>query len=115
MGESWEDRFDMAHWLAGLEVSSIPLNVLIPIPGTPLQDLPRLSEAEILRTGAMFKFINPEADLRFAAGRSLCENAGENAFRSGFSSAITGNMLTTTGSTIKSDQEMLRQLFQSSM
>lgn len=115
MGESWEDRFDMAHWLAELEVSSIPLNVLIPIPGTPLQDLPRLSEAEILRTGAMFKFINPEADLRFAAGRSLCENAGENAFRSGFSSAITGNMLTTTGSTIKSDQEMLRQLFQSSM
>ena len=110
MGESWEDRFDMAHWLAELEVSSIPLNVLLPIPGTPLQDLTQLGEEEILRCGAMFKFINPEADLRFAAGRSLCENAGEHAFQSGFSAAITGNMLTTTGSTIQSDRQMLSEL-----
>ena len=107
MGETFMDRIDMALTLAELCVDSIPINVLIPIPGTPLEKLERLEAPEILRTMAIFRFANPEANIRFAAGRELVSENGRGAFESGADSAITGNMLTTTGSTIASDREML--------
>ncbi len=110
MGETWEDRIDMAVSLSELGILSIPINSLIPLPGTPFEDLPQLTEDEILRTVAIFRFINPTAHVRLAAGRSLCENDGEKAFCSGASAAITGNMLTTSGSTIASDRQMLTAL-----
>ncbi|MCR4686693.1 MAG: biotin synthase BioB [Lachnospiraceae bacterium] len=107
MGESMDDRIDMALALSELEIKSIPINTLIPIPGTPLENLPRLTNDEILRTIAIFKYINPEADIRLAAGRKLIDGNGEVAFRGGASATITGDMLTTSGSTIRSDREML--------
>ena len=110
MGETMDDRIDMAFDLSELKVSSIPINALIPIPGTPLERLPRLTEDEILRTIAIFRFINPESNIRLAAGRALLENDGERAFNGGASASITGNMLTTTGSTIQSDRHMLKRL-----
>ncbi len=110
MGETMDDRIDMAFTLSSLGIKSIPINALIPIPGTPLETLPRLTEDEILRTIAIFRFINPEADIRLAAGRRLMTETGINAFRGGASATITGNMLTTTGSTIKSDRAMLTKL-----
>lgn len=110
MGENWDDRIDMAFELAELKVDSIPLNVLIPIEGTPLGNSKRLGEDEILRTAAIFRFINPEADIRFAAGRALMADLGQKAFRSGMNAMITGDMLTTTGSTIDQDKEMVKSL-----
>lgn len=107
MGETWEDRIDMAFELAKLQVDSIPLNVLIPIKGTPLGNSARLSEDDILRTAAIFRFINPTADIRFAAGRAIMPDLGQKAFRSGMNAMITGDMLTTTGSTIDRDKEMI--------
>lgn len=109
MGETWDDRLDMAVSLAELGIDSIPLNVLMPIKGTPLENVPRLKEAEILRTIAFFRYINPEANIRLAAGRALLTNDGETAFRSGASATITGNMLTTAAcATIRSDREILK-------
>lgn len=111
MGETWEDRLDMAVSLAELGIDSIPLNALMPIEGTPLENQPRLTEDEILRTIAFFRYINPEANIRLAAGRALLTNDGEPAFQSGASATITGNMLTTVAcATIQSDKQMLKDL-----
>ena len=111
MGETWEDRLDMAVSLAELGIDSIPLNALMPIKGTPLENLPQLTEDEILRTIAFFRYINPEVNIRLAAGRALLTNDGEIAFQSGASATITGNMLTTVAcATIRSDKQMLMNL-----
>lgn len=110
MGETWEDRLDMAISLAELEIASIPINALVPIKGTPLEGVEQLTEDEILRTVAFFRYINPTANIRLAAGRCLMEHDGEHAFESGASATITGNMLTTSGSTIRRDKEMLKRL-----
>lgn len=107
MGETWEDRLDMALTLSELEVESIPLNALIPIPGTPLENMPALTEDEILRTIAMFRFLNPTADVRLAAGRKLMKESGKEAFFSGANATITGDMLTTSGNNTAQDKEML--------
>ena len=108
MGETWEDRLDMAVSLAEVGVDSIPLNALMPIAGTPLEGLEHISEPDILRTVSFFRYINPEADIRLGAGRALLTNDGELAFKSGASATITGNMLTTVAcATIRSDKEML--------
>ena len=111
MGETWEDRLDMAISLAELGIDSIPINALMPIPGTPLEHLPELSEPDILRTIAFFRYINPEANIRLAAGRALLTNDGETAFKAGASATITGNMLTTAAcATIRSDRAMLADM-----
>ena len=80
MGETWEDRLDMAVSLAELGIDSIP-------------------------------YINPEANIRLAAGRALLTNDGETAFKAGASATITGNMLTTAAcATIRSDRAMLADM-----
>ena len=111
MGEDWEDRLDMAISLAEVGVDSIPLNALMPIKGTPLENERRLTEPEILRTIAFFRYINPEADISLGAGRALLTGDGIKAFQSGASATITGNMLTTVAcATIRSDKNMLKEI-----
>lgn len=111
MGETWEDRLDMAVSLSEIPVDSIPINALMPIKGTSLENLERISEKDILRTIAFFRYINPTADIRLAAGRALLTNDGELAFKSGASATITGNMLTTVAcATIRSDKKLLKDM-----
>ena len=70
-----------------------------------------VEEDEILRTIAFFRYINPEANIRLAAGRALLTNDGETAFKAGASATITGNMLTTAAcATIRSDRAMLADM-----
>ena len=110
MGETWEDRLDMAVSLAELGIESIPINSLMAIPGTPLEGRAPLTSDEILRTIAFFRFINPTANIRLGAGRKLIEENGRPAFLYGASASITGNMLTTSGTTIAEDLALLQQL-----
>ncbi len=111
LGETWNDRIDMALTLAELQVDSIPVNALVPIPGSPLADAPKLSEPDILRIVAIFRLIVPTADIRLAAGRALTRENGKRAFCSGASAAIAGDMLTTAAcATIKADRDMLQEL-----
>ena len=110
MGESWEDRADMALTLSEMGVKSVPINVLRPIKGTPFGHLERIPEEDIIRTVVMFRFILPEADVRLAAGRDLMSGSGDKAFMSGANSTITGDMLTTSGNKIDDDTRMLAGL-----
>ena len=110
MGETWEDRIDMADTLAELNVRSVPINALMPIKGTPFEGEKRLTEEDILRTVAIFRYILPEVNIRLAAGRDLMSECGKQAFLSGADATITGDMLTTSGNDIRSDTEMLRSM-----
>lgn len=109
MGETFEDRIDMALELSELGIKSIPINFLIPIPGTPLENQEQISSDDAMRSIAIFRFINPEANVRLAAGRKVLPGFGSLAFKSGASATITGDMLTTSGTTIKGDLEILLQ------
>lgn len=110
MGETWQDRIDLAFEVANLGIMSIPVNILTPIKGTALEALPKLGAEEILRTIAVFRYINPAADVRFAAGRNFLPDGGASALLHGASAAITGNMLTTSNNNIKADMKLLREL-----
>lgn len=110
LGETWEDRIDMALELRELGIKSVPLNVLNPIKGTPLENNPILSEDEVCRIAAVWRFILPAAKIRLAGGRGLFTDKGERIFRSGANAAITGDMLTTSGITIAEDKKLAAKL-----
>lgn len=110
MKETLEDRIDMAFTLADLDVDSIPINILMPIKGTSMENYPPLSKDEILRTIAIFRYINPTAEIRLAAGRISMDDLGKEAFLSGANATITGDMLTTTGTNIEDDKNLLESI-----
>lgn len=110
MGESLEDRIDMAFDLRELNIKSVPVNILNPIKGTPFEQLKPLEYDEIMRTIAMFRFILPDSLLRLAGGRKLLADRGEKCIKAGANAAITGDMLTTVGVDFSSDIEMIRKM-----
>lgn len=110
MGEAFEDRILLALKLSELEIESIPINFLIPIPGTPLDHVPPLKCPDILRAAALFRYLNPTAFVRIAAGRNYFPGGGQELFQAGANAAITGDMLTTTGSNIEQDRNMLSNI-----
>jgi len=110
MGESLEQRLELAFELRELGVLSIPLNILTPIKETPFADLEPLSVAEVLTCVAMFRFINPMAVIRLAGGRNLLGEDQRRCFTGGANGAIVGNYLTTVGNSLNEDIEMFRAL-----
>lgn len=111
LGEKMEDRVELAFYLRELDVNVIPLNVLIPIGGTPLENAEPVPAYEVAKTFAIFRLVNPEKDIKFAAGRetkmkdfqALLMLAGANGF-------ITGGYLTTGGREVSEDMNFYNEL-----
>lgn len=110
LGETEEDRVDMAFTLRELGIKSVPINMLNPIAGTPYEGNPRLTVDDMRRIVAVYRFILPDAFIRLAGGRGLMKDKGEGCFCSGANAAISGNMLTTAGYSVETDMEMLHRL-----
>lgn len=110
LGETMEDRIDMCIDLRELGVKSTPINVLNAIPGTPFENLPKVSNDEFCRIVAIYRFINPKAYLRLAGGRGVLGDDGERAFKSGANATITDDMLTTSGVKSAKDFELVKKL-----
>jgi len=111
LGEEMRDRLELAFSLRELEVDSIPLNFLHPVPGTPAEHFTPLNPLEILKTIALFRFVLPDKDIRICGGRpvnlrslqSLIYGAGANA-------VMIGNYLTTLGRDPNEDLQEIRDL-----
>jgi biotin synthase len=112
MGETRRQRIEMALEIKTLEPVSVPLNILHPIAGTPMEHLSNpLSPDEILKTIAIYRIIMPDVLIRYAGGRALNLNSEEQleGLNSGINALLVGNYLTTTGTTAKQDHELVKK------
>ena len=113
MGETREDRIDMALSLKKLNPKTVPINFLNPIKGTPLEGYEnKIDEEEILKTICIFRMILPKAMLRYAGGRTtrLSKENQKRGIEAGINSLLVGNYLTTLGSDADEDRKMLKDL-----
>lgn len=110
MGETRRQRAEFALTLRKAHPVSIPINLLNPIAGTPLEDTEPISDREILICIALFRLAHPAVELRFAGGRQrLSRRMQRECLRVGINGGITGDLLTTTGSTIQSDKDLVAE------
>ena len=112
MGETIEQRIEMAMELAQIQPNSIPVNILTPIKGTPFENyLDKIDEENIIRTIAVFKIANPNSSIRLAGGKKarLSEKNIQLLMNNCIDSAIVGNYLTTTGFSSEHDKKMVQK------
>jgi biotin synthase len=111
MGESWADRIDLALALRELAVESVPINFLNPRSGTPLENMPKISPYEALKTIAIFRLILPQQILRYAGGReAVMGELQALGLQAGINAMLVGNYLTTLGQPASADHQMLAEV-----
>jgi biotin synthase len=111
LGESWEQRVELACTLRDLDVEGIPLNFLNPVAGTKMEGRPLLSPMEALKSIALFRFINPDRDIFICGGREVTLKDYQSwIFIAGANGLMAGNYLTTQGRNVQMDMEMIREL-----
>lgn len=111
LGETPQQRVEMAFTLKDLGIDSVPLNILNPIAGTPFENNQTLSPWEILRTFAVFRFILPKALIRTAGGREVnLRSMQAYALTSGLNGLMIGGYLTTGGNSVSVDMQMIHDL-----
>lgn len=111
MGETFIQRVELAFALRNLEVDSVPLNILNPISGTPLEGRQRLSPLEVMKTLAVFRFILPQQIIKLAGGREINLRSLQSlSFLSGINGMLVGNYLTTEGQSVETDLAILNDL-----
>lgn len=110
MGETMGDRIDFAFELRALGVDSVPVNILIPVAGTPMENQPLISEEEIIRTIAIFRLIMPATSIRFAGGRKrLSRESMLRILRGGLNGLMIGDMLTSIGTSVAEDRNLIAE------
>ena len=111
LGETWEQRVELACTLRDLDVDGIPLNFLNPIAGTKMENRPLLTPMEALKSIALFRFINPEKNILVCGGREVTLKDFQSwIFMAGANGCMVGNYLTTEGRSIRQDMDMIREL-----
>lgn len=110
MGESLDQRIELAMSLRELGVESVPINFLSPQDGTPFGDLEPMEPREILKNIAVFRYMLPRAEIRIAGGRQFLRDLQAMIFMAGASGVMIGNYLTTQGRRVEDDLQMLRDL-----
>ncbi|MDR3566815.1 MAG: biotin synthase BioB [Syntrophobacteraceae bacterium] len=110
LGETAEQRVEFARLLARETIESIPLNFLIPIPGTRLEKVKTLKPLDILRIVSMFRLTNPGAEVRVCAGRVHLGDLQSMIFLAGANSMMIGRLLTVAGQGVDRDLKMLEDL-----
>lgn len=111
LGESWQDRLDMACTLKDLEVDSIPINVLVPIAGTPLEGFNIISCNDVIRTIAIFRIILNDKTIKVAAGReTVLKDFQAMAFMAGANGMIIGGYLTIKGREVSQDHHLIEEI-----
>jgi len=111
LGETMEDRIEMALILKELKVDSVPLNILVPIPGTPLAGNAALSCEEVIRTIAIFRIILKDKIIKIAAGReSIFKDFQALGFMAGANGMLIGGYLTIKGRSVEEDQKLVEQV-----
>ncbi|MFH1665213.1 MAG: biotin synthase BioB [Candidatus Omnitrophota bacterium] len=111
MGETWQDRLDMALLLKELNVDSVPLNFLVPIPGTPLEHIRRISPVEAIRSIALFRIILPDKDIKVAAGReSILKDFQGMIYSAGANGMLVGGYLTVAGRSVEEDKDLIAEI-----
>jgi biotin synthase len=111
MGETREDRCDLALSLREIGANVCPINILNPIPGTPFAKNSPLPPMEILKTIACFRFILPRQEIMIAGGRTVnLRDLQSMIFAAGASALMVGNYLTTLNQPVEKDLQMLKDL-----
>ena len=111
MGEEPEDRVDLAMEIREIDANVVPVNILNPIPGTPMENQESLPPMEILKTIAVFRFILPQKEIMIAGGRTVnLRDMQSMVFTAGASALMVGNYLTTLNQPVEKDLQMLRDL-----
>lgn len=111
IGETSEDRIDIAFTLKSLDVDVVPLNFLYSIPGTPLENSVPLLPMEALKIISIFRFILPKKEIKIAGGRERnLRDLQSWMFYAGANSTMIGNYLTTKGRNIEEDLQMIKDL-----
>ncbi len=111
MGETREDRCDLAFSLREIGANVVPINILNPIKGTPFEKNPPLEPMEILKTIACFRFILPRQEIMIAGGRTVnLRDLQSMVFTAGASALMVGNYLTTLNQPVEKDLQMLKDL-----
>ena len=110
MGESREDRVKLAFELKKYQPECVPVNILNPRPGTPLEHVPKLDPKEAVKTIAVFRFILPKSNIKLAGGREM-NLGGEQltALKAGANGMVTGGYLTTGGNSFDMDKRLLSE------
>lgn len=111
MGELWQDRIDMALTLKELDVTSVPLNMLVPIKGTPFERMASISCPDAIRTIAIFRIILKDKVIKVAAGReSVLKDFQAAAFLAGANGMLIGGYLTIRGRPVDDDRRLAREI-----
>ena len=110
MGESLEQRVELAATLRKIGVESVPLNFLSPQQGTPMQDRTPMAPLDILQAIAVFRYMLPKAEIRIAGGRQFLGDMQSMIFMAGASGVMIGDYLTTKGRSVDDDLRMIEAL-----